>query len=229
METFDPLAKLIDVLIWWPAFVFSSSFHEAAHAWTAKRGGDLTAYEGGQVTLDPIPHIRRAPFGMVLVPLVTIIMGGFMIGWASTPYNPIWARRYPHRSAWMSLAGPLANLVLVILAFALIKLGLSTGLFQETDLLGFSERLISPENDFLTAVASVLTVMFFLNIILFVLNLIPVPPLDGAEAILLLFPEEYAPAIREKMAYIGIFGIVIAWVILDRIGGFILGFSWLLV
>ena len=217
---------LIDVLLWWPVFVFSCTFHEAAHAWTAKRGGDMTAYEGGQVTLDPLPHIRRAPFGMVLVPLLTIAFGGFMIGWASTPYDPHWAQRYPHRSAWMSLAGPLANLVLVILAFILIKVGLSAGFFQNGTEPQITKWLISPDSNILNTVASLLAVLFSLNIILLILNLIPVPPLDGAEAILLLFPESSAPAIREKMGYVGIFGIFIAWVILSKIAGPVLGIFW---
>jgi hypothetical protein len=79
-------------------------------------GGDTTAAEGGQATLNPIPHIRRSPFGMVVVPIVSYLLGGWMIGWASAPFNPAWQRQYPRRSAWMALAGPAANFSLMLLA-----------------------------------------------------------------------------------------------------------------
>ena len=66
--------------VWYLVFLFSTTCHEAAHALAAKWGGDLTAFEGGQVTLNPIPHIRRSPFGMVIVPIASFALGGWMIG-----------------------------------------------------------------------------------------------------------------------------------------------------
>ena len=95
-------------LTFYVVFLFSTTLHEAAHAWAAKLGGDLTAYHGGQVSLDPLPHIRREPFGMVILPLLTALTMGFPIGFASAPYDPEWAQKYPKRSAWMALAGPAA-------------------------------------------------------------------------------------------------------------------------
>ena len=99
-------------LAWFVAFIFSTSLHEAAHAWVGLRLGDPTAARGGQVSLNPLPHIRREPMGMIVVPLLSIIAnhGSWMIGWASAPYDPIWAQQFPKRSALMSLAGPGANL-----------------------------------------------------------------------------------------------------------------------
>ena len=105
-------------------FLFSTVLHEAAHALAAKRGGDWTAYHGGQVSLDPLPHIRREPLGTVVVPLISYFLGGWMIGWASTPYDPFWAQAHPRRAAWMSLAGPAANFLVVLLAFLLIRIDL---------------------------------------------------------------------------------------------------------
>ena len=64
-------------LLYYVVFLFSTTFHEAAHAWAAMRGGDLTAYHGGQVSLDPRPHIRREPFGMLILPLVTTLTSGW--------------------------------------------------------------------------------------------------------------------------------------------------------
>src|ERR1700688_1522219 len=92
--------------IWYVAFLFSTTCHEAAHALVAKRGGDETASEGGQVSLNPIPHIRREPFGMVLIPLLSYFINQSMIGWASAPFDPAWERRYPRRAGWMALGGP---------------------------------------------------------------------------------------------------------------------------
>ena len=71
----------------------------------AYRGGDPTAYHGGQVSLSPVPHIRREPIGMLVVPLLTALSQGWAIGWASTPYDPRWAARYPKREALMAAAG----------------------------------------------------------------------------------------------------------------------------
>ena len=94
-------------------FLFSTVCHEAAHALAAKLGGDLTAYHGGQVSLNPVPHIRREPFGLGLYPLLTLFLTGGtgIIGFASAPYDPYWAMRNPRKAAWMAMAGPAANYV----------------------------------------------------------------------------------------------------------------------
>src|SRR3954469_2755940 len=99
-------------LIWFVAFLFSSTCHEASHAWVARRGGDETAHSLGQVSLNPFPHIQREPFGMVIMPWLSPIYAAGMMGWASAPYNPQWALRPPRRAAWMALAGPAANFAL---------------------------------------------------------------------------------------------------------------------
>jgi hypothetical protein len=117
----DPL----QAVVWYAVFLLSTTFHEAAHAWAARRGGDLTAYHGGQVSLDPRPHIRREPFGMVVLPVLSLAFSGFPFGFASTPYDPVWAERHPRRAAWMSLAGPAANLLLVVAAGLLARLGIA--------------------------------------------------------------------------------------------------------
>ena len=89
------MAELTQGLIYYIVFLFSTTLHEAAHAWAAKRGGDLTAYRGGQVSLDPLPHIRREPFGMVLLPLLSVAVSGWPFGYASAPYDPAWAQQHP--------------------------------------------------------------------------------------------------------------------------------------
>ena len=115
--------------IWFVAFLFSTTVHEAMHALVAWKGGDPTAYHGGQVSLSPIPHIRREPIGMLVVPLLTAFTQGWAMGWASAPYDPVWAERHPKRAALMAAAGPAGNFIIAAIAFVLIKLGLMAGIF----------------------------------------------------------------------------------------------------
>ena len=124
------MTELADGLVYYVVFLFSTTLHEAAHAWVAKRGGDLTAYHGGQVSLDPRPHIRREPFGMVLLPILSVLISGWPFGYASAPYDPRWAERHPRRAALMALGGPASNLSLVLLAGLLIRIGYLTGLLN---------------------------------------------------------------------------------------------------
>src|SRR5437763_4256562 len=130
-------------LIWYVVFLFSTTCHEAAHAFVAKKEGDSTAFDGGQVTLHPGPHIKREPFGMVLFPIVSFLMGGWMMGWASAPYDPAWSSRYPHRAAKMALAGPAANFLLAVFAAIVIHLGLLAGIFHLPASLRFTEIVIA--------------------------------------------------------------------------------------
>src|SRR5580765_4692748 len=125
--------ELLQGLMWFVAFLFSTTVHEAMHALVAYRGGDSTAYLGGQVSLSPLPHIRREPIGMLVVPLLTAFTNGWALGWASTPYDPYWAARHPRRAAAMAAAGPAGNLLIGLVAFAAIKIGLLSGLFVSPD------------------------------------------------------------------------------------------------
>ena len=124
--------------LWFLAFLFSTTVHEAMHAWAAMKGGDLTAYHGGQVSLSPIPHIQREPIGMLVLPLLTAMTQGWAIGWASAPYDPYWAARYPKRAAVMAAAGPIGNLILAAIAFTLLKVGLNAGWFVAPASVSFS-------------------------------------------------------------------------------------------
>src|SRR6266567_6351388 len=109
--------------LWFLAFLFSTTVHEAAHALAALRGGDPTAYLGGQVSFSPLPHIRREPIGMLIVPLLTAFTNGWAVGWASTPYDPVWAAHYPRRAATMAAAGPAGNLFIAVLALVCLRAG----------------------------------------------------------------------------------------------------------
>ena len=160
--------------IWYVAFLFSTTCHEAAHALAAKIGGDDTAFVGGQVSLNPVPHIQREPWGMVVIPILSLIVNGSLIGWASAPYNPEWERRHPQRAAWMALAGPATNYTLMLMAAVVMRLGWSQHWLHKDPLTG--------NPDF---ASTVLTAFFSLNLLLGTFNLLPVPPLDGSTAIML--------------------------------------------
>jgi Zn-dependent protease len=181
MNQLGPQDLLIGFISYF-VFLFSTTCHEASHALAAKLGGDPTAALGGQVSLNPIPHIRRSPFGMIVVPLLGIFAGGGMVvGWANAPFDPLWERRYPRRSAWMALAGPAANFTLMLIAAATIHIARSLQLFSP-----------DPYHRSVDVLALVLSTMFYLNLLLGTFNLLPVPPLDGSTAIMLFMDENRA-------------------------------------
>ena len=132
-----PNVDLASALVYYLVFLYSTTVHEAAHAWAAKIGGDLTAYHGGQVSLDPRPHIKREPIGMLVLPIVSALLSGWPMGFASAPYDPRWAMRYPKRAALMALAGPGANLLLVVLAGIAIRGGILAGVFHAPESVNF--------------------------------------------------------------------------------------------
>ena len=212
--------------IWYLAFLFSTTCHEAAHALAAKWGGDLTAFEGGQVTLNPVPHIQRSPFGMVVMPVLSYVLGGWMIGWASAPYDPSWQRRHPHRAAWMALAGPAANFTLMLLAALGIRTGIALGYFlPPTSISGFSQLAVGANGE-PTFLTSALSIFFVLNLLLGSFNLLPVPPLDGHAGIMLLMKERLALRYLDFVhnGSFALIGLLIAWQAYGRIFDFV--FLW---
>ena len=213
----------LEPVVWLVVFVISITVHEAAHAWWAMRKGDLTAYQGGQVSLDPIPHIRREPFGMVFAPLLFFAMGGMMIGWASTPIDPRWAYVHPKRAAVMSAAGPLANLLLVALAGIVLRVGVAMSWFVPVPVDTF-QLALAPAGGIAESVIFVSSWVFSLNLILFVFNLIPIPPLDGASVIGLFVSEQTARKLQEWMAQpvVALGGLLLAWFLMRRIFGQVL-------
>jgi Zn-dependent protease len=148
--------------------LFSLSFHEAAHAWMARRLGDETAHHEGRITLNPIAHID--PIGTVLIPLVQIFASGIpLIGWAKpTPYNPGNFNRdvtTARGHVLVASAGPLSNLVLALAFTALLFVGArATGLEALGDG-GLALLLIGVQ----------------MNVALGIFNLFPLPPLDGSK------------------------------------------------
>mgnify|MGYP005725552895 CR=1 FL=1 len=210
-------------LIWFAVFLLSTTLHEAAHAFVALKFGDPTAYQAGQVTLDPIPHIRREPLGMVLVPVIFFVWSGFswMLGWASAPYDPLWARRYPQKAALMALAGPLSNLLLVLIAALCIHIGIYFDAFYRPDkMASIFTDIVGAHNEGLPdAMATLFSIMFSLNMVLFIFNLLPFPPLDGSALFPLYLKEETALKIMEALHQPGVslVGLLLAWFFFDKV------------
>jgi Zn-dependent protease len=208
------VADLSNALVYYVVFLFSTTLHEAAHAWAAARGGDLTAYHGGQVSLDPTPHIRREPFGMLILPIASALLTGWPFGYASAPFDPQWAMRHPKRAALMSLAGPGANLLLVVLAAAAIRAGMAADVFFAPDSIRFGEITDTNAGGFWPAVAVMLSVFFSLNLLLAAFNLLPFPPLDGSGAVPILLSDDMARKYQTFMwsnRAFGLIGLILAW------------------
>ena len=214
--------------IWYIVFLFSTTCHEGAHALVAHVGGDSTAFHGGQASLNPIPHIRRSTFGMVVVPILTYILPPhWMIGWASAPYDPAWQRRYPRRAAWMALAGPAANFTLVILAAVAIHVGILLGYFRMPSSVGFTHVTEAAVPGVAEFAATFLSILFVLNVLLGTFNLLPIPPLDGHTGVTLLMSEPTALKFLDwtQNQGFGMMGIVLAWALYDKIFDFIFTIS----
>lgn len=179
------------IAIWALPVIFAITLHEAAHGWVAARLGDKTAQMLGRVTLNPIKHID--PLGTVILPGVMLAIGGFVFGWAKPV--PVVERnlRTPVRDmALVALAGPAANLLMAILWLLVLKLGL---------LLGES----SSGEDTAAWLAVPLFHMgkagIIINVILMVLNLLPIPPLDGSRVLRLFLPKNLIPSFDSLERY----------------------------
>lgn len=223
MPSFQP--ELIALgFIWYIAFLFSTTCHEASHALAAKLGGDLTAFHGGQVSLNPVPHIQRSPFGMIGMPILSFILtrGSWMMGWASAPFDPFWQRRHYRRAAWMAFAGPAANFTLMFLAALAIRIGTKLGHFRPPEFLSYVRVTeATSHGGGAEFAATFLSILFVLNLLLGTFNLLPVPPLDGSTGITLFMDE------RTAMKYLdwlhegtyAFVGIMIAWLVFGKIFG----------
>ena len=172
----DELNVIQKIVVWALPVLFAITVHEAAHGFVAKLLGDKTALMLGRVTLNPMKHIDL--IGTVLLPVLMLIVGGFVFGWAK-PVPVTWENlRHPKRDmAIVALAGPLSNLLMALFWAMIIKLSI----------------MLSGSVDW---VARPLMYMggagIIINIILIVLNLLPIPPLDGGRILSGMLPKQIA-------------------------------------
>jgi len=154
--------------------LFAITLHEAAHGYVARHFGDMTADKAGRISLNPLHHID--PVGTILLPLLTLWMGGILFGWAKPVPVNFAALRHPKKDMlWVAIAGPASNLVMA-LGWALVyKMG-----------------LIFPENYFAGPLLGMAQIGIQINVVLMVLNLLPLPPLDGGRVAVSLLPHRQA-------------------------------------
>jgi Zn-dependent protease len=227
-EMMDP-SRIAEFGVWFVVFLFSLTLHEGAHALVARLGGDDTAYLGGQVTLNPLPHIRREPFGTILVPILSFFWVGWMMGWASTPFDPAWAGRHPRAHAAMSAAGPAANLLIALLAFFGLSVMRHSGILERPEVLSLSQ-LARPApgqaDSILQPVSMALSVALGLNVLLFIFNLLPLPPLDGSGVVQGLFPGTAGRLVDTLRSnpMMSLMGLLVAWKVMGFVVGPVLGF-----
>jgi Zn-dependent protease len=196
--------RTVEILYQMIAFLFAISVHESAHAWTASRCGDPTARMLGRVTLNPMRHID--PIGTIVLPLIAAISGIPLLGWAKpTPVDPRNFKNPMLDDILTSVAGPVSNFIVATGALLLlggISLSSPSGNSLVTGLVGGDNGASS--NSVLAPIAVLLFELMYINIVLAVFNLIPVPPLDGSHVLRHFLSEP----IRVLYDRIGIFGLL---------------------
>jgi Zn-dependent protease len=203
----------MNLIIQLPVLLFSVILHEVAHGWTAERFGDDTARVMGRLTFNPVPHIDI--FGTILLPALAVVTGAPVFGWAKpVPVNPYRLNNPDRDMVWVSLAGPLSNLLLAVAAAGLMW-GLRVTAFVP-------ETVVVP-------LYELLRLILIINVILPVFNLFPVPPLDGSKVLMGILPSRWAYEYSKIEPY-GFFIIIILlasgffWRIMGPIVSFVMYF-----
>ncbi|MBI2612239.1 site-2 protease family protein [Candidatus Kaiserbacteria bacterium] len=190
--------QLIDAVFVIAIIIFSAVIHEVMHGVAADRLGDPTARLQGRLTLNPIPHLD--PFGSILLPIILALTNSpIFFGWAKpVPYNPYNLRPGRFSEAIVAGAGPAANLAIAILGGIVIRSGAVSGL------------------------EPVLFLIVVINVMLFLFNLIPIPPLDGSKVLEGLLPRALSRGYSEwrtRMEYNPFLGMGIVILIIIFLGG----------
>lgn len=174
------------------ALLFAITAHEASHGWAANKLGDPTAKSLGRVTLNPIPHID--PIGTILFPIILVVIRSpFLFGWAKpVPVNPLNLKNPRRDNLWISAAGPASNMsiaVISLIVIVILKLfNPNVVYFLRANIVGtggFSSGFYP-----LGVLALILYYFAYINCLLAVFNLIPIPPLDGSGILMGFLSEE---------------------------------------
>lgn len=199
----------IDIVFKLIAFLFAISVHESAHAWMANLRGDPTARMLGRISLNPIRHID--PVGTLLLPAIAMYFHAPVIGWAKpTPVDPRNFKNPMLDDILTSVVGPISNFVVAIgavLVLAVVKLVSPVG---REIVFGIPQGFIATDTDsFLVPLCLLFYELMFINVVLGVFNLIPVPPLDGSHVVRHLLPAG-ALRIYDTVGMFGLF-ILVFW------------------
>ena len=175
------------IFILFVVLLFSLTVHEMAHAWTADRLGDPTARLLGRVSLNPIVHADL--IGTVVFPLVSMVSGATLIGWAKPVPVNVRYLRHPRRDYMLvAAAGPASNLILAIFAAVLLAL------------VPISPQTLG-ESNVSAPIAMLLSRLVYLNVLLAVFNMLPIPPLDGGNVLAGLLPPNLAVLFNKVRPY----------------------------
>jgi len=182
--------------------LFAITLHEAAHGYVARYFGDNTAYLQGRISLNPMRHID--PVGTILLPLLTLVLGGILFGWAKpVPVNFSALRQPKKNMMWVALAGPASNLFMALCWALFYKLA-----------------WMNPESYFAEPLMEMANVGMKINAVLLVLNLLPLPPLDGGRVAVSLLPHRQAYQLARLEPY-GMFILIV--MAISPVLGWILG------
>ncbi|MBB5343570.1 site-2 protease family protein [Tunturibacter empetritectus] len=194
--------------------VLAFSIHESAHAWTAWRLGDPTAKMLGRVTLNPLKHLD--PFGSVLMPLLALVYHWPLIGWAKpTPVTARNFKNYRRDDILVTLAGPLSNLLsatVALILLVLIKHVVPGGVVAIGTAMALASHIPGIATDNLPALFPIALFLYFvilINLLLFVFNLIPIPPLDGSHVLRHFLPYR-ALQVYDRF---GMFGMILLFLV----------------
>ncbi|MEM9243982.1 MAG: site-2 protease family protein [Pseudomonadota bacterium] len=172
MITQELITKIAIILI---PLIFAITVHEVAHGWVASKFGDQTAKMLGRLTLNPVKHIDI--LGTIIVPIILLALGGFIFGWAKpVPISPRNFKNPRPMMAIVAVAGPVSNLIMAILWAIVAKIGL----------------MIQADNTHLAALTAIGFAGITINAFIGVLNLLPIPPLDGGRIVSNILPPKLA-------------------------------------
>lgn len=201
--------RLLNLVILIPVLLFSMMLHELAHGWTAYRLGDPTAKQRGRLSLNPLRHLD--PLGTAMF-ILTYLFSGFVFGWAKPiPVSPYYFKDRQKGMAIVGAAGPITNFILAVI-FALIL-----------------NWITPPTNSW---VFTVLFLLFQINVVLGLFNLIPIPPLDGSRVVGAFLPrgayEKWVAVDRYGMLIVIVFIILFQSSFFRLLEGALLGLARLL-
>jgi len=191
----EELTLIQRIVVWILPVVFAITVHEVAHGWVAKKFGDNTASDLGRLTLNPIKHIDLV--GTIILPaLLLISFTGYIFGWAKpVPVNPMNFKKPRQTMAIVALAGPVSNLLMAVAWALIMRIGVMV--YTQNEIIG--QPLIY------TGVAGI-----SINLVLALINLIPIPPLDGGRIVTGILPNQWAYYYN----YLERFGFIILLVLL---------------
>jgi Zn-dependent protease len=223
----------LDIFLKIVVFLLAISVHESAHAWTAGRYGDPTATLLGRVSLNPIRHID--PVGTILLPLIGIWSGFGAFGWAKpTPVDPRNFKEPVKADIMTSVAGPVSNFILVSLAFFAAAAVIAFSPAGHQDFLlavkqAFESKAIAAAGDLsgYFVVLLFLVEMMFINVLLGIFNLVPLPPLDGSHVARHFMSPEVL-RVYDSVGMVALFAFVffggrILWMLMSPVLGILFG------